>query len=210
MRHGITWCAAFVGAVVVTALFATTVRSQDKAAVGGAAVGGRLQQEQQQQQRDEEQMMRDAQPGEPHQKLAKLAGDWTYTTKLTMPGQEPTESKGTAKMMMTLDGRFLHEQSSGQMMGMPVTTTRLLGYNNATKNYEAVWTWTMSTGMLLLKGPSTDNGKTISLDGGYEEQGGQQKMVVKMSILSDDHFTYELGHGDPNGAVMTMDYQRKK
>jgi hypothetical protein len=64
--------------------------------------------------------------------------------------------------------------------------------------------------MLLLKGPSADGGRTINLDGGYEEEGGKQKMVVKMSILSDDHFTYELGHGDPNGAVMTMDYQRKK
>ena len=207
MRHRIIWCAALV---VAFALSATVVRSQDQGAAAGAAVGGRLQQEQQQKQHDEEQMMRDAQPGEPHRQLAKLAGDWTYTTRLAMPGQEPMESKGTAKMMMTLDGRFLHEQSNGEMMGMPVTTTRVLGYNNATKNYEAVWTWTMNTGMLLLKGPSPDGGKTINLDGGYEEQGGKQKMVVKMSILGDDHFTYELGHGDPNGAVLTMDYQRKK
>ena len=207
MRHWIIGCAALVVAI---ALSATVVRSQDKGATGGAAVGGRLQQEDQQKQHDEEQMMRNAMPGEPHKQLAKLAGDWTYTTKLAMPGQEPMESKGTAKMMMTLDGRFLHEQSNGEMMGMPVTTTRVLGYNNATKNYEAVWTWTMNTGMLLLKGPSTDGGKTINLEGGYEEAAGQQKMVVKMSILSDDHFTYELGHGDPSGAVMTMDYQRKK
>ena len=209
MRHCIIGCFALVGAL---ALSATLVRSQDKGATGGAAVGGMQQQQQQQQPpgHDEEQMMRNATPGEPHQQLAKLAGEWTYTTKLTMPGQEATESKGTAKMMMTLDGRFLHEQSQGEMMGMPITTTRVLGYNNATKNYEAVWTWTMSTGMLLLKGPSPDGGKTINLDGGYEEAGGKQKMVVKMSILSDDHFTYELGHGDPNGAVLTMNYQRKK
>jgi hypothetical protein len=125
MRQGIIGCAALV-VVAAIALFATTVHSQDKGAVGGAAVGGRLQQEQQQKQHDEEQMMRDAQPGEPHQQLAKLAGEWTYTTRLAMPGQEPMESKGTAKMMMTLDGRFLHEQSNGEMMGMPVTTTRVL------------------------------------------------------------------------------------
>jgi hypothetical protein len=206
MRHGIIGCAALVVAI---ALSATIVRSQDKGATGGAAVGGANQQRQQQQ-HDDEQMMRNAMPGDAHKQLAKLAGDWTYTTKLAMPGQEPMESKGTAKMIMTLDGRFLHEQSTGEMMGMPVTTTRVTGYNNATKNYEAVWTWTMNTGMLLLKGPSPDNGKTINLDGGYEEAGGKQRMVVKMSILSDDHFTYELGHGDPGGAVMKMDYQRKK
>jgi hypothetical protein len=186
-----------VVAAVVT-LSAVSVRSQDaKPAPTPPA-------------HDEQQMMADAQPGEPHKQLAKLAGEWTYTSKLEMPGQEPQQSTGTAKMMMTLDGRFLHEQSSGQMMGMPVTGTRVTGFNNATKKYEAVWTWTMSTGMLLLSGTSDDGGKTIKLDGGYDEAGGRQKMVVTLKVLSDDHFTYELGHGDPGGPVMTIDYQRKK
>ena len=43
-----------------------------------------------------EAMMKAMAPGEPHKKLAKLAGDFTYTSKMWMdPSQAPTTSSGT-------------------------------------------------------------------------------------------------------------------
>lgn len=192
-----------VHTVIVTAalvLTAASVRSQEAKPPAGAAG----------QPPDEQQMMANAQPGEPHRQLAKLAGEWTYTSKLTVPGQEPQESKGTAKMTMALDGRFLHEQNTGEMMGVPVTGSRVTGFNNATKKYESVWNWTMSTGFLILSGTSPDNGKTINLAGGYDEADGHHKMTVAMKVLSDDHIVFEMGSPEaPGGAVMVLDYTRK-
>ncbi len=58
-----------------------------------------------------------ATPGEPHKLFATLAGSWTTTTKEWMePGKPPTESTGTAEMKMLLDGRFLYQEYTSQMM----------------------------------------------------------------------------------------------
>ena len=43
-------------------------------------------------------------PGDMQKGMAKMAGEWTYTSKLWMaPGQEPMVSSGTAKYEMLLD-----------------------------------------------------------------------------------------------------------
>src|SRR5918996_2296289 len=61
-----------------------------------------------------------ATPGEPHKQLASLAGSWTTKTKEWMePGKPPTEATGSAEMKTVLDGRFLQQEFSGDMMGKP-------------------------------------------------------------------------------------------
>ena len=57
-------------------------------------------------------------PGEPHKVFASLAGSWTTQVKEWMePGKPPMESTGTAELKMLLDGRFLYQEFTGQMMG---------------------------------------------------------------------------------------------
>jgi hypothetical protein len=57
-------------------------------------------------------------PGEPHKQFASLAGSWTTKTKEWMePGKPPMESSGVAEMKMLLDGRFLQQELTGDMMG---------------------------------------------------------------------------------------------
>ena len=72
------------------------------------------------QQAEMEAYMKLATPGEPHKLFATLAGSWTTTNKEWMePGKPPTESTGTAEMKMLLDGRFLYQEFTGNMMGQP-------------------------------------------------------------------------------------------
>lgn len=182
------------GIILLCALYANDASAQEKAPNADAAA-------------QEAHDMAAAMPGPLHQALAKLAGDWTYTAKLTAEGPEPMQSTGTATMIMTLDGRFLHEQNSGSMMGMPVTGIRVLGYNNSTKKYEAVWTWTMSTGMLMMSGSSTDDGRTIVMDASYDDERGHNKLTITMRMIDDDHFTYELKGPE---ATMELNYTRKQ
>jgi len=68
-------------------------------------------------------------PGEPHKQLAGLAGSWTTKTKEWMdPSKPPMESTGTCEEKVLLDGRFLQQECTGDMMGQPFTSIGLTGY----------------------------------------------------------------------------------
>ena len=57
-----------------------------------------------------EAMMKAGTPGEPHKKLARMVGDWTYSTKAWMdPSQPPVESKGTMRGQAILGGRYVEQ-----------------------------------------------------------------------------------------------------
>jgi hypothetical protein len=102
------------------------------------------------------------------------------------------------------------------MMGTPVTSTKIIGFNNGSKKYETTWTYTMSTGMLVGIGESADGGKTVEFTGTFDEGpppggGGIQRMRMTLRIVSDDEFTWEIRDGSgAAGPVMVTRYRRKK
>jgi hypothetical protein len=114
-----------------------------------------------------------ATPGEPHKLFATLAGSWTTTTKEWMePGKPPAESTGIAEMKMLLDGRFLQQEFTSEMMGQPYSGVGISGYDNLRKRYFTAWIDTMATGIFLMEGTASADGKTITLRGQHEEPGG--------------------------------------
>jgi hypothetical protein len=155
-------------------------------------------------------------PGPPHQKLAKLAGNWTAKSKLIHDPSAPAEeTECTAKLAMDMDGRFLVEEFTGTMMGMPFTSTKLLGYNNGSKKYEGVWRYTLGTGIMTLSGTSDDGGKTIKCDASFDNEiGVRETITITYKFLDDDHFTVQMAAGKmPDGTpgpVMEVSYTRKK
>jgi hypothetical protein len=159
-----------------------------------------------------------AQPGTPHAALAKLAGEWTTTTKFSpAPGAPEMESTGAATLTMTLDGRFLRDEWKGEMMGAPITSSKTIGFNNGSQKYETVWTYTMSTGMLVGIGRSSDDGKTIEFQGTFDEGpqgGGVSTLHLTLKIASNDEFSWHLSDAAPGaerrGPVMVTTYKRKK
>jgi hypothetical protein len=154
-------------------------------------------------------------PGPPHAKLMKLVGDWDEVTKMELPGMPATETKGSATIKSALDGRFLHEEATGEFTNMPLKSMKFWGYNMGSKKYEGTWAWTMSTSLLHLTGTSTDEGKTINLDAWYEAANGHKdEFKVHYTFTDDDHFTVrmdgnKMADGNP-GPVMTSTYSRKK
>lgn len=159
--------------------------------------------------------MQKVMPGAAHAALGKLAGEWMTATEFTpAPGAEVMKSHGSSTIVMTLDGRFLHDLSKGEMMGMPVMSTKVIGFNNGSKKYETTWTYTMSTGMLVGIGESTDGGKTVEFKGSFDEGpagGGIQSMRMTLRVESDDAFVWEMRDGgEAAGPVMVTRYTRKK
>ncbi|MBI1854232.1 MAG: DUF1579 domain-containing protein [Planctomycetes bacterium] len=153
-------------------------------------------------------------PGPPHKALAKLAGEYTTATKFTMSGAPAEETKGTATLKMILGGRFLSEENATTFMGEPTQGMHLLGYNNAGSRYEAAWLYTGSTAILNLTGTSKDDGKTISLEGSFDDgAGGKTTLRIVLRTVDADHFveTLKSVESDGNeGPTLETTYTRKK
>jgi hypothetical protein len=109
-------------------------------------------------------------PGDPHTRLAKLEGNWTTRTRGWMePDKPPFESSGTCEQKMILGGRYLRQEYTGDMGGMPFSGINILGYNNHTKKYESVWVDTMSTGVFYFVGAGSKDGRTITQECSYDD-----------------------------------------
>jgi hypothetical protein len=155
-------------------------------------------------------------PGAPHQRLASLAGNWiTRTTPLLMdPGSPPMESKGTCKQKMILDGRFLQQEYTGDMMGSPFKGINLLGYDNYTKKYVSIWIDSMSTAIYYFEGTASRNGKTITQVSSYNDPArGPLTWRSVSRIVDDNTMLYEMVQTPKGGKeekMMEMTLTRKR
>jgi hypothetical protein len=152
-------------------------------------------------------------PGPEQSFLAKRAGQYTRTVKfVAQPNADA--STGKAKISVTLDGRFIVEENTDTVFGRQVSGTRIYGFNHITKQYEAVWMYTMSTAMLFLTGTSPDGGKTIDLTGMSQNHRGD-KIPIHATIrqVDDDQFVVTLmstGADGKEAAFQETTYTRKK
>lgn len=159
-------------------------------------------------------MGQSATPGAPQEFLAKRAGEYTRVIKFVgQPGADGMQSTGTAKISVVLDGRFILEENSDVVFGRPVHGMRLWGYNNVTKQYEAIWTYTMSTAILMLTGTSSDGGKTIDYTGTTDEPSGKIPLHARVRQIDGDNFVVTLSSNSPDGKEAVFQettYTRKK
>lgn len=154
-------------------------------------------------------------PGEPHKLFASLAGSWNTTSKEWMePGKPPTESTGTAEMKMLLDGRFLYQEYNAQMMGQPFTGIGIDAYDNMTKNYVTAWMDSMGTGIFIMEGTASADGKTITLKGSHPEpDGGKMTHRAVWKIVDNNHQTFDMYGAHKGGKetkMLEIVYTRKQ
>ena len=156
-----------------------------------------------------------ATPGEPHKQLASQAGSWTTTSKEWMePGKPPMESTGSVEMKTLLDGRFLQQEFNGHMMGQPYNGIGITGYDNLRKRYISTWIDSMGTGIFVMEGTSSADGKTITLKGHHAELGGgEMSHRALWKFVDSDTQTFEMygthGHGKEM-KMMEITYKRKQ
>lgn len=155
-----------------------------------------------------------AAPGEQHKQLASLAGSWTTKTKEWMePNKPPVESTGSAEMKILLDGRFLQQELTGQMMGQPFSGIEITAYDNLLKRYVTSWMSTMGTGIFTMEGTASTDGKTITLKGQHAEPGGgYMKHRAIWKIVDSNTQTFDMygAHpGEKEWKMMEMTYTRK-
>jgi hypothetical protein len=164
----------------------------------------------------QELMMKAATPGPQHERLKKLEGEWNLTVKFQVdPSQPWQEAPSTATVKSLMDGRYVQEETSGEMMGMPFFGLGITGYDNVLQKYVATWMDNMGTGIMKSEGVADASGKVIRWTGeGSDPMTGKlAKFRMVTTFVDDDHHTFEM-FGVPPGQkkeakLMEIAYARK-
>jgi uncharacterized protein DUF1579 len=164
---------------------------------------------------DAHQMADASKPGPEQEFLAKRAGEYTRTVKfVAQPNADANASSGTSKISVALGGRFIVEENNDTVFGRPVSGTRIYGFNNITKQYEAVSMYTGSTAMIFLTGTSSDGGKTIDLTGATQNLRSEKvPLHAVIRQVDDNQFVVTLmstGADGKEAAFQETTYTRKK
>jgi hypothetical protein len=154
-------------------------------------------------------------PGAPHKLLAGLAGTWTTRTRSWMePDKAPMETTGTCEQKLLLDGRYLQQIYTGDMMGEPFTGINILGYDNHTGKYVSTWIDSMSTGIYFFEGTASADGRTITQESSYDDPVKGPTLWRSITRIRDDNtLEYEMyltPKGGKQEKVMEMVVTRKE
>ena len=148
-------------------------------------------------------------PGKHHESLAQLVGKWNTKTTMFMGGQTSPPEAGTSEFRWLMPGRWLIAESKGSMMGMPMQTCWLMGYDNFKQSYVTTTVNSMDTAMLRFEGDLTQDGKALISYGTLDEYmtGEHDKMVKSVfRFLSDTEFVVEV-HDLPIGETGTKVFE---
>jgi len=143
-------------------------------------------------------------PGMAHRFLAeRLVGEWKTTARIINMGEPGPEMVWTATAEPILDGRFIEHRSSGEMMGMPLESRMIVGYDNVKKLFHATFFDTTSTGVRTLWGNLDRDGDTLTLVGRMNEPmtGEVGKHFLMSWTFNDDgsneYEVKEILYGEP-------------
>lgn len=154
-----------------------------------------------------------ATPGAPHMVLAGMAGSWNTRGRFWMePGKPPVESAGRSEQKMVLDGRFLQQEFTGDMMGSPFTGLGFCGYDNHTRKYVSTWMDTMGTGIMYFEGTASADGRTITQASRYADPVQGPTVWRSVTHIVDDKTLefemYATGRSGKEEKMMEITYTR--
>jgi uncharacterized protein DUF1579 len=158
-----------------------------------------------------------ATPGESHKLLNPFIGRWNMKTRAWMQGKDkaPSESTGISDIRWSLDGRFLLQESTGEMMGKPFSGVGYTGYDNFKQKYVFVWMDNSATAMYTGEGTSDPGAQVFTFYGKMDEpMTGEKDKTVKYvtRLVSKDKHVFEIYDqvGTPNEfKVVEITYTRK-
>jgi Protein of unknown function (DUF1579) len=114
----------------------------------------------------------DASPGKPHAALARFAGDWEARATFWAwkdPSAPSMECTATVRAKMIMGGRFLLQNIDGRCTDQPVEAIGVIGYDGATRRYQAASFDNMGTSIARHVGEMNDAGDIV-LHSAYRDQ----------------------------------------
>ena len=150
--------------------------------------------------------------GKHHAELGARLGAWDVDIEVMgMP------SKGSCECTWLMEGRFLQERLKGSMMGAPMETVSIQGWDNVKKKFTYVALNSMETAIRTAEGVVVDpTGKVQVSYGTLDEYltGEHDKPVkyVHRTLGPDKRVleVWDLGIGETGQVVVKFTYTRKK
>jgi len=141
------------------------------------------------------QTMRESSKPGPHHKLLKpMVGKWNCEMSFVMPDGSSVEAKGKSVNDWVLGGRYLKQTfTADNFVGAPFEGFGFIGYDKHKGHYVSNWLDDMSTGIMMVTGHASEDGKILTMEGEIPE--GPQRHVTK--IISDDKHVLEFHLKNP-------------
>lgn len=155
-------------------------------------------------------------PGEHHKLLERFLGTWDSEARFAMSPPNAKPDKGTMTYSWLMEGRWLKGESNGTLMGLPVRTFTVMGYDNFKMSYVTSWVNSFDTAMTTAEGDLDPGGKTLISYGTLDEYltGENDKMVKYVwRFVSDDEIhleVHDLPIGENNAKVLDFTFRRRK
>lgn len=105
-----------------------------------------------------------------HQKLARMVGTWSGTTRTWFdPPSPPEESEIEATVDSLLGGRWIRIEARGTAAGKPHAGQMILGFHRDEQSYEMSWIDSFHTGtaIMLFTGPAVPDDRPVAVTGSY-------------------------------------------
>ena len=101
-----------------------------------------------------------------HKKIRKIKGKYDEAIKWwRAPGAAPDESSAWANTDWEVEGRFMIQRIEGRWLGSPFKGIAILGYDNATEEFTAVWMDNLGSNMMFSRGKAYESCETITMRG---------------------------------------------
>jgi hypothetical protein len=154
-------------------------------------------------------------PGEHHKLLERFLGTWDSEARFAMSPPNAKPDKGTMTYSWLMEGRWLKGESNGTLMGLPVRTFTVMGYDNFKMSYVTSWVNSFDTADHR-RGATGSGRKTLISYGTLDEYltGENDKMVKYVwRFVSDDEIhleVHDLPIGENNAKVLDFTFKRHK
>ena len=132
-----------------------------------------------------------AKPGEEHELLESLTGDWEQEIKTWMqPGADPMNHKGKAINKMVLGGRFLQTNATGGEGQFLTENIIIYGYDKRHKNFTVVGFDTWGTYYVTAAGDYIPEEKKITMYGEDEDPTMKvtQKYFMNIYFINENKY----------------------
>src|SRR5688500_3141110 len=155
--------------------------------------------------------------GEEHAWLAKLVGEWTWTSEMpAAPGEPPGEHRGTETMRSLAGVWVVGEGRAEAPDGQSATNIMTLGYDPARGRFVGTFIASMMTHLWVYEGELDAAGRVLTLatEGpSFTTEGKMARYQDRIELLGDDHRTLSssfLGDDGTWHPFMTAHYRRKR
>ncbi len=135
-------------------------------------------------------------PGEMHEKMNDVVGQWRTVMKhWASPDAPPETSEGALNAQWMLGDRYLHERHSGSFMGQPFEGHNVWGYDQANDEYFSFWIDNLGTGYMMTKGNWDSSGKKMVMTGEMSDPNspnGWTDVRAVYTMHSEDKTSYTM------------------